>query len=252
MANGAISANPYSRPLKNYFALIFRWTYMKKLKIFIASSLLAFSGNLYAQTFKLDGYMLEPVQVVMSLEKLQGNKVVKVIKDSTVKGVDEPTFAKVINSNFKNGTIELEVLSRLLKTAPEYSRGFIGIAFRINNDNSKYESIYLRPTNGRAEDQVRRNHSIQYYSYPNYKFDKLRKEAPEAYESYSDMGLNEWIKMRIIVEGTKARLYLNDNKQPSLVVNDLKLGSSASGAIGLFVDIGTEGFFRNLKIYQKD
>jgi len=225
---------------------------MKIIKIFIASSLLVISENLYAQTFKINGYILEPVQVTMSSEKLQANKVIKIIKGATVKGVDEPTFARVINSNFKNGTIEVEVLSRLLKTAPEYSRGFIGIAFRIDSKNSKYESIYLRPTNGRAEDQVRRNHSIQYYSYPNHKFDKLRKEAPETYESYSDMALNEWIKMRIVVDGTRARLYLNDNKQPSLVVNDLKLGSSASGAIGLFVDIGTEGFFRNLKIYQKD
>ncbi|GGC68557.1 hypothetical protein GCM10011387_22450 [Pedobacter quisquiliarum] len=188
----------------------------------------------------------------MSIEKLEGYKVVKVVKDSAVKAVDEPTFAKVVNSDFKNGTIEVKVLSRLLKNAPEYSRGFIGLAFRISNDNSKYESIYLRPTNGRAQDQIRRNHSVQYYSYPDYKFDRLRKENPEAYESYADMDLNKWIKMKIIVNGTKARLYLNDNEQPSLIVNDLKLGPNASGAIGLFVDIGTEGFFRDLVISTQD
>jgi hypothetical protein len=62
------------------------------------------------------------------------------------------------------------------------------------------------------------------------------------------MGLNEWIKMRIVVSGSRAKLYLNENKEPSLVVNDLKLGSEASGAIGLFVDIGTEGYFSGLKI----
>src|SRR5690606_16071030 len=105
---------------------------------------------------------------------------------------------------------------------------------------------------GRAQDQIRRNHSVQYYSYPDYKFDRLRKENPEAYESYADMDLNKWIKMKIIVNGTKARLYLNDNEQPSLVVNDLKLGPNASGAIGLFVDIGTEGFFRDLVISTQD
>lgn len=68
------------------------------------------------------------------------------------------------------------------------------------------------------------------------------------YESYSDMGLNEWIKIRIEVKGKQAKLFLNDNKQPSLVVNDLKMGADASGALGLFVDVGTEGYFRDLKI----
>jgi len=33
-----------------------------------------------------------------------------------------------------------------------------------------------------------------------------------------------------------------------LWINDLKLGSDASGAVGLYVDNGTDGFFRNLKV----
>ncbi|WP_378410445.1 family 16 glycoside hydrolase [Rhodocytophaga aerolata] len=182
------------------------------------------------------------------MEKVMGKEAVKVIKDSTVKEVDEPTFVKIKGIDFSNGTIEVKVLSRLLKNAPEFARGFIGIAFRINEGNSKYESIYIRPTNGRAEDQVRRNHSIQYYSYPDNKFDRLRKESPEKYESYADMVLNEWITMKIVVNGPQAKLYLNDNKQPSLIVNDLKLGANATGAIGLWVDVGTEGYFTDLKI----
>ena len=56
--------------------------------------------------------------------------------------------------------------------------------------------------------------------------------------------------MKIEVNGLKAKLFLNNNKQPSLIVNDLKQGSDLSGAIGLWVDIGTEGFFSDLKIYQ--
>jgi hypothetical protein len=68
------------------------------------------------------------------------------------------------------------------------------------------------------------------------------------YESYADMGLNEWTKMKIIVRGNQAQLFLNSNKQPSLIVNDLKHGAAVSGAIGLFVDVGTEGYFSDLKI----
>jgi hypothetical protein len=42
---------------------------------------------------------------------------------------------------------------------------YIGVAFRVNlnaaKDAAKYECFCLRPTNGRADDQVRRNHSTQ-------------------------------------------------------------------------------------------
>jgi hypothetical protein len=184
----------------------------------------------------------------MSIEKMNGKQVVKVLKDSTQNGADLPTFAKIKGIDFKDGTIEIKVLSRLLKTAPASSRGFIGVAFHIDSLNSRFEGIYLRPTNGRADDQLRRNHSIQYFSYPDYDFDRLRKEANGVYESYADMDLNEWITMRIEIKGKQAKLFLNSNKQPSLIVNDLKLGDNVSGAIGLWVDIGTEGYFKDLNI----
>ena len=224
---------------------------MRGLILTIYICCFACSLNLYAQTFKFDKNGLEAVNVSMSIEKFMGKNVVRVIKDSSVTEVDEPTFTKIKGIEFKNGTIELEVFSRLLPNAPESARGFIGIAFRINDSNSKFESIYIRPTNGRTNNQLRRNRSIQYFSFPNYKFDRLRKEAPGEYESYADMGLAEWIKLKIIVKDSQASLFINGSKQPSLVVNDLKHGANSSGAIGLWVDIGTEGYFSNLKI-QKD
>ena len=202
----------------------------------------------WSQAIGLDKSNLQPVQVHMSIEKMNDKKVVRVVMDSALKGADLPTFVKIKSIDLKDGTIEVKVLSRLLKTAPASARGFIGVAFHIDSLNSKFEGIYLRPTNGRAEDQLRRNHSIQYFSYPGYDFDRLRKEAEGVYESYADMGLNEWITMRIAVKGKQAKLFLNDNKQPSLIVNDLKLGDNVSGAIGLWVDVGTEGYFKDLKI----
>ena len=203
---------------------------------------------LFAQNIELTKAKLDPVGVSMSIEKLDGKAVVKVTKDPTITGVDEPTFVRLKDVEFKDGAIEVMLLSKLLPNAPEGARGFIGLAFRISNGNSNFESIYIRPTNGRADDQIRRNHSIQYFSYPDYKFDRLRREAPEKYESYADMGLNEWIKMKIVVKGAEAKLYLNDNKQPSLAVNDLKLGPGQTGGIGLFVDNGTEGYFADVKV----
>jgi hypothetical protein len=223
---------------------------MKSVNLIILLILFA-AKNLCGQKVKLQASNLVANKVYMSLERFQGKEAVKVIKDSAVKEVDEPTFVRIKDSDFKDGIIEVNVLSRLLPNASPSGRGFIGIAFRINENNSKFECIYIRPTNGRAGEQVRRNHSIQYFSFPDFKFPRLRKESPEMYESYADMGLNEWIKIKIVVTGKQAKLFLNGNKQPSLIVNDLKHGAESPGAAGLFVDAGTEGYFRDLKIFKQ-
>ncbi|HET6542545.1 MAG TPA: family 16 glycoside hydrolase [Chryseolinea sp.] len=221
---------------------------MKTTRQIIVILLLLASINLYSQTIKFDERRFDSNHVSVAIEKVMGKMALRVVKDSTVKEADEPTFARTKEIDFSNGTIEVSVLSRLLKNAPATARGFIGVAFRINDTDSRFECIYIRPTNGRADDQVRRNHSIQYFSFPDYKFDRLRKESPEKYESYADMGLNEWIKLKIEVKGKQAKLFINENKQPSLIVNDLKHGDHSSGAVGLYVDNGTEGFFTDLKI----
>jgi hypothetical protein len=218
------------------------------LTIFLFSSC-----TLFAQETLFENYRLEPVLVNMSITNIDGRKAVRVSRDTASKGANMPSFVRLINTdNFTNGTIEVMLLSRLLPTADASARGFIGLAFRINKDNSRFESIYIRPTNGRAEDQVRRNHSTQYFSYPDYPFDRLRKEAAEKYESYADMGLNEWIKMKIVVKNVQAKLYLNDNSQPALIVNDLKLGAVNGGVIGLWVDGGTDAFFRDIKVVKEN
>lgn len=212
-----------------------------------------------AQNLKFKNHEFELKNVNASIVKLNGEKVLKIDRDLTalpfdaknmVSTVDEPTFAKLSDVNFENGIIEVKLLSRLLTTAPDFACGFIGIAFMINDDNTGFQSIYLRPTNGRSENQFRRNHTVQYFSYPNFKFDRLRKEFPETYETYADVGLNEWISLRIEIKNRKAiLLYINNQKHASFVVNELK-GTVGSGAIGLWVDIGTEGYFKDLKVMK--
>jgi len=199
-------------------------------------------------TMRLEVASFRPVNTFINTDVLDGTETIRVTKDPKVAAVDEATFARLVESDFKNGTIEVKVLSKLLEDAPDFARGFIGIAFRIDESNSKFECIYIRPTNGRAEDQLRRNRSTQYFSYPDFKFDRLRKEASGVYESYADMGLNEWITIKIEVKDETAKLYLNGREQPVLIVNDLKHGANASGGIGLWVDVGTEGHFTDLNI----
>lgn len=222
---------------------------MKTLTLFLFASLI--SINLSAQFIQMNKENLEANQVHLSFVKMEGKKAVNVTADTTIKGTDEATIVKIKGTDFKNGTIEVKVLSRLIKNAPPSSKGFIGLAFRVGEKNEQFESIYIRPTNGRADDQIRRNHSIQYFAFPDFRFDKLRKTEPEKYESYADMGLNEWITMRIEVEGPKAKLFVNNAQQPSLVVNDLKLGAENHGGIALWVGNWTDGYFKDLKVNKR-
>ncbi|GAB3957521.1 hypothetical protein GCM10028805_50370 [Spirosoma harenae] len=195
---------------------------------------------------------LIPVHVKLSAETYLGKKSVRVVDagDQSTAGSSQ-IYAKIKNLHFHNGTIELEVAGKPLPTAGEQARGFVGIAFRIT-DTGTFECIYLRPTNGRADDQVRRNHSVQYSAEPDFPFNVSRKEAPEKYESYVDLVAGEWTKVKIVVEGEKARLYVHGASQPTLIVNDLKHGPNDAGAIGLMIGPGTNAHFANLVVTPKD
>ena len=141
----------------------------------------------------------------------------------------------------------LELAGDVAPNSPTGARGFVGLAFRVTPNADKFECFYLRPTNGRAEDQVRRNHSAQYISHPEFPWSRLRKEFPEKYESYVDLEPGVWTKVRIVVKGGQARLFVHGASQPTLIVNDLKLGIS-SGALGLWIGPGTVAHFTDLRV----
>ena len=50
------------------------------------------------------------------------------------------------------------------------------------------------------------------------------------------------------MRGDRARLYVNGNEQPTLIVNDVKTGASAKGAVALWLGPGTVAHFRNLTV----
>lgn len=124
----------------------------------------------------------------------------------------------------------------------------MGIAFRVQEaGQQKFECFELRPTNARADDQLRRNHSVQYSSPAAYPWYKLREAFPGKYESYTDLVEGQWTTMKIVVQDNRAQLYINKAKQPSLIVMELKNGIS-TGAVGLKTDVTTIAHFRNLRI----
>jgi hypothetical protein len=218
-------------------------TIKSKLSLVIVFTVLCFEVS--AQEIALTPTNLEAVNVKTSSVSFKGKNAVRVI------GIEDgEQIAIVKNIDFKNGTIEIDVAGQPVPNADPSFRGFIGIAFRVQqSDSLRYECFYLRPTNGRAEDQLRRNHSTQYISHPGFPWFKLRKEMPGVYESYVDLVSGEWTKIKIVANDKDARLYVNGADQPCLIVKDLK-GKMTNGSIALWIGPGTDGYFTNLKIKQ--
>jgi hypothetical protein len=182
---------------------------------------------------------------------LDGKAGVRVRSD--VQGRDQAalateTLAVVEGLAFGDGAIEVEVAGSPRTDVFTDARGFVGMAFRVQPDMRTYDAFYLRPTNGRADDQVRRNHSVQYISHPDWTWQRLRKETPEKYESYVDLVPGQWTRMRIEVRGAQARLFVHGQAQPTLVVNDLKTGPGMRGAVALWIDVSTDAHFRKLTV----
>src|SRR4051812_34739466 len=161
---------------------------------------------------------------------------------------DIEQLARIDGLDFSNGTIEAEIAGSPIEGASAGARGFVGIAFRLQDDMKTYDAFYLRPTNGRADDQERRNHAVQYISHPQWPWQRLRQENPSKYESYTDLVPGEWTKIKIEVHGDRARLYVHDSAQPALIVNDVKSGAQKRGAIALWIGPETVGHFRNVRV----
>jgi hypothetical protein len=217
-----------------------RTPFPSAISVIRASLLALLTMPLAAQS--ADGVVAKNVSIAQTNYK--GRRAIQVL--AAPGAADATSYAVIKDALFRDGTIEVDLAGQPAAGADGNARGFIGIAFRIQDDGS-YEYIYVRPTNGRANDQIRRNHSTQYGSHPDFGFARSRQEAPGKYESYVDLQPGVWTKYKIVVEGRKARLYVHGAEQPCLIVDDMKL-EPRGGGVALWVGPGTEGYFSSLKI----
>jgi len=213
------------------------------------------------QQLQLGRQLFELHNVTGEVIRFRGRRVLKIERDLQAipfdanrieATVDEPHYARLVGlEDFENGTIELKMYSQIQNPAPYPGvAGFIGVYFRIKEDDSAFEGLYLRPKVGRVDNQLFRNRTVQYISYPHAKFDTLRKTAPGKYEGSAPVALGEWITVRIEVNGETAEMFVNNSKYSTFIVDKL-LGSNTKGAVGLYVDIGTIGYFRDLKVSRR-
>ena len=174
----------------------------------------------------------------------------KVRWDANVKGRPALFSGSVIwldGVNFTEGTIECDILG---KSTPRGSN-FLGIAFHAANDTT-FDCVYFRPFNFRAENPENAAHAVQYISHPQWPWQKLRSEKTKQYEKPIAPPLDgdAWFRAKIVVEGGKVSVFVNDAAKPSLVVD--KLNDRASGKVAIWGgDAGDGGHFANLKITSK-
>lgn len=229
--------------------------FLKQSGLFLLAMWALSVGNGFAQVKSTTIPLDVPTEMNLRNVKTEqvthkGRKALRVT-DGAAAVQDGERLVMLNKTDFQDGVIEIELSGEPGPNAGEGARGFVGVAFRLHHDAAKdsvkYECFYIRPTNGRVEDQVRRNHSTQYISHPEFPWQRLRKEFPEKYESYVDLVPGEWTKLKIEVRGDKAKLYVHDAAQPVLIVNDLKLGQS-QGRIALWIGPGTVAHFANLRV----
>jgi hypothetical protein len=159
--------------------------------------------------------------------------------------IDQPTFV-VLPVELTTGRIEVDVLARLNAKTDFDARGFAGIAYRIDSAD-RFEAVYARALNGlRADAPPPRNErALQYFAHPDWLFDRLRDEYPGEYERPADIGPDEWFTLALELDDAVATASV-DGVEALTVARPKAL--ARRGRVGLFVDIGTEAYFSNLRV----
>jgi sugar lactone lactonase YvrE len=138
---------------------------------------------------------------------------------------------------FEDGTIECEIAMKA------GTRSYPGILFRFQSEE-EYERVYLRPHRSPLYDDA-----VQYVA---------AFHGIDSWQLYNGPGLttraviptDRWVPVRIEVQGTQARIFLDNAPQPVLVIRDLKHGKSR-GRIGLTTVPDGTAFFSNFS-FQRD
>jgi hypothetical protein len=201
--------------------------------------------------------MAQEKTIMPDLKALAGGKGGTVPADATLKWVEDAkgkpalevqskkddTVILLDRIEFTDGVIEFDALGQ---SGPAGSN-FLGFAFRVV-DAKTHDAVYFRPFNFRAEDTERKAHAVQYVSHPKYRWQVLRKDKPGQYEKpiVPAPDGDAWFHVRIVVQKPKVSVYVNDGKEPSLVVEELS--DRKAGGVGLWVGPGQGGYLANVKI----
>ena len=175
------------------------------------------------------------------------NRTITRITDGARKGIrlseaegEFPVYFSGID--FANGSIEFDVKGKDVQGA-----SFVGVAFH-GVDGTTFDGIYFRPFNFKTTDQARVLRAVQYISHPAHPWQKLRADTPGKYEKPVNPvpDPNGWFHARVVVASPKVSVFVNDGKEPCLVVD--QLSDRKKGLVGIWVGNTSGGDFANFKI----
>lgn len=166
---------------------------------------------------------------------------ITILNDNDKKGLSQNKIVWLKGYFFSTGTIEVDLRGKNV-----FQQSFLGIAFH-GIDTITYDAIYFRPFNFQSPDTLRRKHTVQYISEPNYTWEKLRKESPLVYENAVNPFpmAKDWFHALIVVGKDSITVYVNHSPKASLKVK--KLNNRNTGLLGLW-NYGLDGDFSNLVI----
>ena len=144
-------------------------------------------------------------------------------------------FAFARGVELRNGTIEFDI------AAPGDIR-FLGLAFRVISADA-YEMVFFRPGGtGTSE-------AIQYQ--PGLMGSGTWQLFHGPANGTADIPRDRWVPIKIEMAGSEARVYVDGETEPQLVISDLALGVE-SGSLGFWTgSFGNGGYLSNLR-YRVD
>jgi hypothetical protein len=217
---------------------------MKLLTISLTTVLSSFLTTGYGQqsipfndkrwVIESEGKMLEPFKGYNSLYLQNGH-------------------ATLTAEKFLNGIIEFDIYM-------QQQTSFSGLFFRMTSPGN-YEDLYLRPHQSGRPDAYQYtpvfNDDPAWQLYHdqhdgiNDGFIHWKPDAPlMGYNTVLDLSFDSWTHVKLLVKGTQAELYINNNPQPAAFIRELMRGQQA-GSLGLSSSIGA-CWFANFSFTETD
>lgn len=145
-------------------------------------------------------------------------------------------YAYLKDLELENGIIEVDI-------AVDGTRSYPGIVFRMQSEED-YERFYIRPHRSSLYPDV-----LQYTPAFN-GVDSWQLYNGEGFTAGANIPVNQWIHLKMEISGKQARVYLDNEEKPALVITDLKHGTSR-GTIGVFGPKDKTAYFSNFR-YRVD
>ncbi len=145
--------------------------------------------------------------------------------------------AELKNVEFENGIIEVDI-------SVDGRRSYPGIFFR-KGSKGNYERFYIRPHRAGLYPDA-----LQYMPMVNGS-ETWQLYSGKDYTAGAVIPVNKWIKLKMEISGSQARVFWDNSKIPDLVINNLKHGYS-KGSIGLIGPKNGTAHFSNFSYTKKD